>query len=80
MAWIDKIYGSQEQYDELHGWLTVNKPELIKRLYPQQSDETRVRPISNFSLDDDEYLMERCPLEWVVKAIKIQYGLLSDDL
>lgn len=75
MAGIDKIYGTQKQYDELYNWLKENKPSALKYMYMKDGwapdDE---RPISNFTYGIDRWLMKNCPLEFVQARLKEQYG------
>ena len=33
MAGIDKIYGTQTQYDEFHAWMRKEKPEFLNYFY-----------------------------------------------
>jgi len=74
MAAIDKIYGSQEDYNELKSWLEDNFPKGLKYLYPEEGYDKEDRPISNFPIWVDEYLIENCSIEWVVNYIKHQHG------
>jgi hypothetical protein len=75
MAAIDKIYGTQKQYDELFEWLNKNKPYAIRYMYMKDGwmpeDE---RPISNFTHKIDKWLMLNCPIAFVQKRLKEQYG------
>ena len=61
MAYIDKIYGSAQDWDELNAFLKKNKPEYLKFLYSRPKGEGQESPLSNFSLEADEYLLENCP-------------------
>lgn len=73
MADIDKIYGTDEQYEELFYWLNDNRPQYLRYLYPRYGYIEMPRPISNFSKAVDIWLYKNCPLLWVVSAIKAQY-------
>jgi hypothetical protein len=76
MAAVDKIYGSTEQYDEFRLWLAENKPELMACLYARDGyKNNKSRPISNFPVWADKWLMANCPLGWVRDAIAEQYNL-----
>lgn len=75
MAAIDKIYGTHEQSKELREWLTKNKPEFLPSMYPHEDYPEDNCTISNFSEDEDNWLLENCPLEWVTDYIKEQYGM-----
>jgi hypothetical protein len=74
MAGIDKIYGTQGQYLELAKWLDDNCPDYKKYLYPENGYNKEYRPISNFRSDVDEWLKKNCPLGFVQKRLKEQYG------
>jgi len=76
MAAIDKIYGTQEQYYELKKWLKENRPRAISELYPEESFNKANRAISNFSSETDMWLIDNCPIEWVVDYIKDQYSMI----
>lgn len=76
MAGIDKIYGTQEQYDELERWLKGNNKKVIEELYPKDGYDKEYRPISNFSEKTDKWLLSNCPITWVTDRIKYQYNLL----
>lgn len=83
MAAVDKIYGSNAQYDELVEWLTVNKPEALKYIYTRDgyTPESEVtegmmgRTIANFPYKIDMWLLRYCPLDWVQKRLNEQYPL-----
>jgi len=76
MASIDKIYGTQDQYDELKNWLTTNKEEALKYIYRREdTDRPEVRSISNFPEEIDMWLLENCSLTWVTDRIKEQYNI-----
>jgi hypothetical protein len=84
MAAIDKIYGTQKQYNELKEWLKENqKPIKCKwgmlmpgnYLYPRNGYNKERRPISNFPHEVDKWLLKNCPIEWVTDNIKEQYGI-----
>ena len=74
MSGIDKIYGTQVQYLELAKWLDDNCPDYKKYLYSKNGYNKEYRPISNFRLDVDEWLKKNCPLGFVQKRLKEQYG------
>jgi len=70
MAAIDKIYGSRADWLALKLWLQDNNP-LIDRMGPQPEEHGM---IANFSLDQDIWLWEYCPLDFVKERLKTQYG------
>ena len=75
MAGIDKIYGTQEQYNELAKWLNENNKKAVDGLYPKEGYNEEDRPISNFSEKTDKWLLDNCPLTWVTDRVKWQYGI-----
>ncbi len=84
MASIEKIYGTYEQHDELANWCKEHKPEALDFFFAELwynldwYDEGEY-PIANFPEDIDMWLLENCPLDWVVKRIKYQYCLDKVD-
>ena len=49
-------------------------------LYDEDGYNKEHRPISNFGIEIDEWLIKNCPLDFVQEAIKNQYtGLESDS-
>ncbi|MDO8313075.1 MAG: hypothetical protein Q7T25_14165 [Sideroxyarcus sp.] len=76
MAGIDKIYGTVEQWDELHEWVQVHKSAL-KYFYPRDSSPGQ-HTIANFPEVVDRWLLGHCPIKWVVDRIKEQYGINHD--
>ena len=74
MAGIDKIYGSQAQYNELEEWLKANRPSALVHLYDKNAYSPIDRPISNFPTSVDKWLLKHCPLRWVEERIKEQYN------
>ncbi len=78
MAGIDKIYGTLEMYDALWAWADLCCPQIIKHFYSRDGficAAGDLRPITNFPEEIDMWLINNCPLKWVVKAIKEQYLL-----
>lgn len=85
MAAIDKLYGSDLQYDALYSWVSENVPEYLAFFY-ERGDYANVghgynqsRPIASFSEAVDRWLLENCPFEWVRGRIREQYGVGSDE-
>ena len=76
MAYIDKIYGTRKQWNQLHAFLVQTHPEWIKKyMYPEPDDESEESPISNFSKEADMWLLKNCPLKFVTNRIKEQYEM-----
>jgi len=74
MAAIDKIYGTQEQYDELFNWLKTNKPYAIRYMYMRDGWMLgEERPIANFSYKIDMWLKDNCPIQFVQDRLFEQY-------
>ena len=79
MASIDKIYGTNEQYDEFHAWCKKNKRAALKYFYQREDFNPEDRPITNFPEEIDMWLIENCPIDWVVAYIKHQYGMDEEE-
>lgn len=81
MAGIDKIYGTTEQYDEFHTWCKKHKRSILKHFYPRDGyDERYNRPITNYPMEVDKWLLENCPIKWVTAAIRDQYNLKEGEM
>jgi len=64
MAGIDKIYGSDVQYDIFWDWSKRNNKELLDYFYPRDDfDCTFDRPITNLPTRLDKWLLKNCPLQ-----------------
>ena len=75
MAAIDKIYGTNTQYDEFYAWVQQHHPDMLPRFYPRDGYPPDDRPITNLSEEQDMWLLKNCLIGWVVARIKEQYGL-----
>jgi hypothetical protein len=84
MAGIDKIYGTQAQYDEFREWLEKNKPDAVDYLSSKVSEQVQygidftpdsIRTISNFPESIDMWLLDNCPIEFIRERIKDQYNI-----
>jgi hypothetical protein len=73
MAYIDKIYGNESQWVELHKFLKKNRPEYLKHMGKRPKGEGEF-PLANFPCVVDAYLLANCPLDFVQSRIKEQYG------
>lgn len=80
MAFIDKIYGTMAQYDELKEWCLERWPELERHFYERDwyrnPDD---RPICNMPHRADVWLWHNCPFAWVQEALLYQYGGRAPD-
>jgi hypothetical protein len=74
MAVIDKIYGTNKEWEEFFFFLATKRPQYCRFLYPPFGYENSIRPISNFPQYADRWLYDNCPLKWVKKRIKEQYN------
>jgi hypothetical protein len=75
MAAIDKIYGTNDQWQELFRWLAnSNRPQYIKYLTNPFDYEPGIRTISSFPTVADKWLYKNCPLKWVKESIEFQYA------
>lgn len=80
MTSIDKIYGNKEQYVEFQNWCEENNPQLLKYFYEDLENYDslnydEIRPITNFPEEIDNWLLNHCPLDWVINRIKFQYDI-----
>ena len=75
MAAIDKIYGTTKQYDEFKDWMANNAPQYLNCFYERDGySEDTIRPITNLPEVADMWLLDNCPITWVVERIRNQYG------
>src|SRR3990167_4007190 len=75
MAGIDKIYGSNIEYENLWSWLSTHRPQYIKFMYsPFDYTDSGYRAISNFPNYINRWLYKNCPLEWLKTKIYKQYN------
>lgn len=74
MAGIDKIYGTQAQYDEFHAWMRKEKPEFLNYFYSRPLLPSGMFPLTNFPMWVDVWLYNNCPLKWVQTEIQYQYN------
>jgi hypothetical protein len=78
MAAIDKIYGNVNQLNEFVDWLWHNNKKATAYLYKWEDEwiyDDKIHPISNFPQKIDKWLLENCPIEWVIDQIKEQYNI-----
>lgn len=74
MASMDKIYGTNDQYDELYAWLKHTQPRYVKFLYDRENyNDPNDRMIANFPEYIDKWLWEHCPFQWVKDRLRQQY-------
>lgn len=75
MAAVDKIYGTKQQYDEFKLWCEKHKPEALDYFYEwKYTNDGLNHAMTNFPDHIDKWLLNNCPLDYIVNAIKHQYG------
>ena len=74
MAAIDKIYGTNEQYDEFRSWCEKNAPGMLDFFYEKNGYEQKVRPITNTPIYADVWLWKNCDIEFVKDQLKDMYS------
>ena len=75
MAGIDKIYGTPDNWDELHGFLFTHNQDALKYLNPKSDSGEQDIIIAVFPEAVDMWLLENCKLDWVIDRIKYQYDI-----
>ncbi len=78
MAAIDKIYGTKEQRNAFYLWCADNYPEALPFFYLWRWNDGGVHPITNFTTAIDMWLLDNCPLDFVLARIREQYE--EDDI
>lgn len=84
MAGVDKLYGTEKEWQELFDWLRFRsgRVQYVRYLYIPQWMDWEVNPprrifsgeISNFPARVDKWLYKNCPLKWVKERIREQYN------
>jgi len=77
MAGIDKIYGTYEQWIELHQWIATSRHSRYCRYFyptPPYSKNNEGGPIMNTPCFVDHWLWENCPFSWVKEELKFMYN------
>lgn len=76
MAAIDKIYGTNEQYDIFYTWCEKNCKKAIMYFYKRDGyKDNSSRPITNLPEDIDMWLLDNCDIKFVTDYIKEQYDM-----
>ncbi len=80
MAAIDKIYATADKQGEFRQWCKDNYPEALKYFTPEDWWEEgwadgEEHPLTNFPENVDCYLMNNCPIGWVLDRLHEQYGI-----
>lgn len=75
MAAIDKIYGTFDEWCELHHWIACSKrPQYCRYFYPTVSYGMDRGEILMAPVLVDRWLWDTCPFKWVKKELKKMYG------
>ena len=79
MASIDKIYGNKAMHIEFKSWCAGNCPEALDYFYHpvdvwDDYDSEEYLVLTNLPEDIDNWLLENCPIDWVIARIKEQYN------
>lgn len=77
MAAIDKIYGTKIESDVFRAWCSSYYPKALKYFYDwaEEWKSEDKHPITNFPQKMDMWLLNNCPIDFVVRSIKDQYGI-----
>jgi hypothetical protein len=74
MAAIDKLYGTFDQWCELHTWVANStRPQYCRYFYPTP-EYGKTGPITNTPIRVDIWLYKNCPFDWVKKQLIAQYN------
>lgn len=81
MAAIDKIYANREDYFTFQNWCKQHRPDALRYFYPCEiddfPDDATILPATNFTEELDMWLLDNCPLDFVIERIRFQYNLPS---
>ena len=83
MAAIDKIYGTKKQAREFYQWCKIHDDECFHKTKKYLTDyfydfEQEIKDnvaITNFPKKIDMWLLENCPIDFVIERIKFQNDL-----
>lgn len=73
MASIDKIYGTDEQYDIFYDWCLKHNKTLLLYFYPKDDVIGNIRPITNTPVHVDIWLWNNCDLDFVKERLREMY-------
>jgi hypothetical protein len=81
MAAIDKMWGTQEEHDQLRAWIKRHRPRWRVHLYPDAPDfpPEEVRSIAMFKVHQDRWLARKCKLPVVLRNMMSQYAEDSEQ-
>lgn len=77
MAAVDKLYGTSEQWIELHDWIMANCPQFEKYMnyYRPWDGGEGGHALSCFPEKADKFIWENCKIQWVIEQICQQYNI-----
>ncbi len=74
MAACDNLYGNSEQWQELHDFLSTNRPKYLKHMREKPDDNDEIVRIC-YIADIQKFLIEKCPLEWVKDELEENFDV-----
>jgi len=74
MAAIDKIYGTNKQYDEFKDWCKENAFWMLDFFYEKDDCRGNSRPITNTPVYADVWLWKNCNLHFVKTQLESMYA------
>lgn len=76
MAAIDKMWGTQEEHDQLRAWVKRHRPRWRVHIYPDAKNLTpdQDRSIAMFRTSQDRWLARKCKLPVVLRNLMWQYN------
>jgi hypothetical protein len=70
----DSIYATKDQYDEFYHWCMKSRKSLVKYMRPRKDEWKNDRePVCNLSITSEKWLLQYCPITWVIDSIKEKY-------
>lgn len=81
MAAIDKMWGTQEEHDQLRAWIKRHRPRWRIHIYPNRDHlpPDEVRSIAVFRVRQDRWLARKCKLPVVLRNLMSQYAEGSEQ-
>jgi hypothetical protein len=76
MAGIDKMWGTQEEHDQLRAWIKRYRPRWRVHIYLNRDHlpPDEVRSIACFRVRQDRWLARKCRLPCVLRNLMSQYN------
>jgi hypothetical protein len=81
MAAIDKMWGTQEEHDQLRAWIKRYRPRWRVHVFPDRThlSPDEVRSIACFRVRQDRWLARKCKLPCVLQNLVSQYAEDSEQ-